>query len=214
MIVWVFFQPGVGGDGVANLLEHSSNAVSLDGKVTWRIHRYVNSKVKFWAPNLFGDSTRTTIINQLTTEQLKIAKSNDKYFVIASHDIEFMKVFQNNSIPEENNIKLLVIHDNFIEQQVNCKTKNLIEFDLSKINQSQSKTFKHSSPDFLLDIKSIQNWEYTKKIVDKIGLTLSQSDFEHYKTIVSGELMYDTAGIEYYKSYVDKDNITKYIKIN
>jgi hypothetical protein len=214
MIIWVFFQGGVGGDGVANLLEHASNAVSIDRKVTWRIHRYVDSKVKFWAPNLPGITDRNNTFNQLNTEHLEIAHSDDQYLVVTSHDIRFNNVFQNNNIPEEKNIKLLLTANNFINRQINFNIKNLNEFKHDQL--MQDKQVIHGVMDFVLNVDTMQlgDWKYTKKIIDQIGLTLDQTDFEHYNKIVSGELAYENLGIERYKSYISNDGITKYIKIN
>ena len=214
MIIWVFFQGGVGGDGIANLLEHASNAVSIDRKVTWRIHRYVDSKVKFWAPNLPGITDRNNTFNQLNTEHLEIAHSDDQYLVVTSHDIRFNNVFQNNNIPEEKNIKLLLTANNFINRQINFNIKNLNEFKHDQL--MQDKQVIHGVMDFVLNVDTMQlgDWKYTKKIIDQIGLTLDQTDFEHYNKIVSGELAYENLGIEHYKSYISNDGITKYIKIN
>ena len=47
MQFWIFFEPGVGGDGFANLLEHANNIVSADGEQNWRIH-YNHGAVKFY----------------------------------------------------------------------------------------------------------------------------------------------------------------------
>lgn len=213
MIIWVFFQGGVGGDGVANLLEHASNAVSIDNEVTWRIHRYVDYKVKFWAPNLPGITDRTNTFNQLTTQHLEIANSNDQYLIVTSHDIRFNNVFQNSNIPEEKNIKLLLTANDFINQQINFKIKNLVEFSQDQL--IQDKIFIHGDMDFVLNVDAMQrgDWEYTKEIFNKIGLDLDQKYFDYYTKIVSGELSVDTAGVEHYTSYVD-NGITKYSKIN
>ena len=43
MQVWLFFEPGTGGDGLANLLERSSGSVPIDGETGfWRVHRIVD----------------------------------------------------------------------------------------------------------------------------------------------------------------------------
>ena len=58
------------------------------------------------------------------------------------------------------------------------------------------------------------HWADIKNLADFLGLELTKEHFMHYKKIVTGELMYDTSGIEYYKSFIDVDNVTKYKKIN
>lgn len=51
--IWLFFANGVGGDGLANLLEHAQEVKVWDrSSVEWRIHRIVDEQVKFWAPTV------------------------------------------------------------------------------------------------------------------------------------------------------------------
>jgi len=212
MIVWVFFEGGAGGDGVANLLEHASNSISIDSEIKWRIHRYVDNAVKFWAPNLPGLTDRKNTVNQLTAQHIEIANSNDHYLIVTSHDLQFTNVFLNSILPNNKNIKLLLTYNNYIDQQINFLTKNLIEFNRSKLKKYRRSDY--AQMDFILNIDAIHDWKYLNNIVSKIGLKLDQKDFEDYKKIVLGELIYTTPGIEYYKSYVNEDNITKYQKIN
>lgn len=211
MIVWVFFQPGSGGDGFANLLEQSLNVVPLDGNKQWRIHRYVDSKVKFWAPNLCNGEHRNNTAEQLTNYQLEIANSNDQYLVITSHDVELKKTFQKNILPENKHIKILLTSKNIGDARI----KNLIEFNQSLNSQVLEKINNIDPSNFTMQLDAIPNsWEDIKKLVENFGLDLSEEDFIHYKKIVSGEVLYTTPGIEYYKSVIDPDNITKYIKLN
>lgn len=51
--IWIFFATGVGGDGLANLLEqcYGVTAWACDGvRPSWRLHRIVDDQVKFWYP--------------------------------------------------------------------------------------------------------------------------------------------------------------------
>lgn len=213
MIVWIFFSPGAGGDGLANLLEQSPSVVALDGIKPWRIHRYVDDKAKFWAPTLQDTLRRTNKVDQLNAQQLKIANSDTQYLVITSHDTQLANTFQYDILSKEKHIKVLLLSKNFNDSLRVGMRKNLIEFNLSAptINLEPS-----TSPDmdFILYIDEIINsWEYTKQFVENIGLPVSQSTFEYYKKLVSGEFLYTTPGIEYYNSSVDADNIVRYVKI-
>ena len=40
MQYWIFYEPGVGGDGFACLLEHANNVYPADGQLQWRFHFY------------------------------------------------------------------------------------------------------------------------------------------------------------------------------
>lgn len=212
MIVWIFFRPGSGGDGFANLLEQSTNVVPLDGSKQWRVHRYVDSRVKFWAPNLCtnNDGRRDNVIEHLTEEQLAIANSNNQYLIITSHDIELIKTFKKNMLPKDRHIKVLLTSSNFRDARI----KNLMEFNHESDNQNPETINSKILLNFDVCLDSIpKNWEDIKSLVDNFGLNLSKENFDHYTKIVSGEIVYTTPGIEYYESYIDVDNITKYIKI-
>ena len=212
MIVWVFFLGGAGGDGLANLLEQATNAVPLDGNKQWRIHRYVDYKVKFWAPNLQNTSQRINTVDQLNDQQLKIALSDDQYLIITSHDVELKNTFSENTVPTDRHIKILLKIKDRREEIAAFNFKNLIEFDPS-IDDRRSLPI--NPLDFTLQLDQVtDNWEDFKKITDIIGLDLPQAAFDHYKKIVSGQLRYTTPGIGYYESFIDADNITKYLKIN
>jgi len=214
MIVWIFFPGGAGGDGVANLLEQSSNVVPIDENKQWRIHRYVDSKVKFWAPTLQNTSQRINLVSQLNEKQLEIANSDCQYLVITSHDIQLTTTFIGSTIPDHKHIKILLKTSNGESEVVMYKLKNLVEFNKETDNQpGLINNVNLSKFDIRLD-KIPDEWNEFKTLVDSIGLDIGQETFEHYRKIVSGELQYNTAGIEYYESYIDVDNITKYIKIN
>lgn len=213
MIVWIFFEPGTGGDGFANLLEQSLNVVPLDGNKQWRIHRYVDSKVKFWAPNLQNNSFRVNTVEKLTKKQIDIANSNDQFLIITSHDLTLKNVFQKSVLPDNKHIKILLTSNNIKEQRVTSQIKNLIEFNSAIINGVSINNVNLLNFDLHLDTIP-DDWNNFKNLVDNIGLNLPKEEFDHYKKIVSGEVLYTTPGIEYYKSVIDVDNITKYIKIN
>ena len=127
MIIWVWFTAGAGGDGVANLLEHASNARTIDGNKHWRVHRYVDNKVKFYAPTLgeLSANSRINTIDLLDDRQLEIANSDTEYLIITSH---VNPNLVSNKIDVNKNIKILVTSNN---ARYNALTKNLIEFNIS-----------------------------------------------------------------------------------
>lgn len=214
MIIWVFFQAGSGGDGFANLLEQSSNAIALDENKQWRIHRYVDSQVKFWAPNLQNNRTRNNTVEQLNKQQIDIANSNNQFLIITSHDVELKNTFQKNILANDKHIKILLKSSNSKECLTTAMLKNLVEFNQSfNVQKTDNKKIILSNFDVNLDTIP-DTWEDIKKLVENLGLHLSKEDFIYYKKIVSGELLHTTPGIEYYKSFIDVDNTTKYIKLN
>jgi hypothetical protein len=53
MQIWIYFDPGSGGDGFANLLERSRTITPFDqNDRPWRIDRFVDNCPKFWAPTV------------------------------------------------------------------------------------------------------------------------------------------------------------------
>jgi hypothetical protein len=220
MIVWVFFEAGAGGDGFANLLEHSLNVVSIDGEKQWRVHRYVDSKVKFWAPNLQNIySQRINTDDQLTDQQVEIANSDNQYLIITSHDVGLTHTFLSNKISKEKHIKLLLESADQDDNLKNYIIKNLINADLQSLKNNRTLARKpaanYAKMDFRVQLDNVLNsWEYTQQLAKDIGLQLMYKDFEHYTKIVSGEIEYTIQGLEKYKSSVGVDNLLVYTKIN
>jgi hypothetical protein len=217
MIIWICFRPGAGGDGFANLLEQSSNARTIDGINQWRIHRYVDSKAKFWAPNLQNSADRKNSVNLLNDRQLEIANSDTEYLIVTSHDCKFKNILSPNLLPDNKNLKVLLTSKNSELYIYNYLIKNLKEFDSLQYPNVAKKYYQEISKDvdFVLDTdKIISSWEYTKQFTLDIELNLEQEAFDHYRKIVTGELIVSTPGIEYYKSTIGIDNIVRYSKLN
>ena len=213
MIIWVWFTSGAGGDGVANLLEHASNARTIDGNTPWRVHRYVDNKVKFYAPTLGKQNNiyRINTIDLLDDRQLEIANSDTEYLIITSH---VNPNLVSNKIAANKNIKILVTSNNSL---YNALIKNLTEFNISDtwVNDPKIGTAEPGLADIVVDIDNIMNdWEYTKKFTLDIGLNLSEKNFNYYRKIVTGDVIFTTPGIERYKSVTGADNIVRYSKIN
>ena len=209
MIIWVWFTAGAGGDGVANLLEHASNARTIDGNKHWRVHRYVDNKVKFYAPTLGKQNNihRINTIDLLDDRQLEIANSDTEYLIITSH---VNPNLVSNKIAVNKNIKILVTSNNAL---YNAYIKNLMEFNISDLEIATAQP-NFNSADIVVDIDDMNDWEYTKKFTLGIGLNLAEKEFNHYRKIVTGDLIFDDPGIERYKSVTDADNIVRYSKIN
>ena len=215
MIIWVWFTAGAGGDGVANLLEHASNARTIDGNKHWRVHRYVDNKVKFYAPTLGKQNNiwRINTIDLLDDRQLEIANSDTEYLIITSH---VNPNLVSNKIDVNKNIKILVTSNNAL---YNALIKNLMEINISDLSRNYPK-IATAEPgfdlaDIVVDIDNIMNdWEYTKKFTLDIGLNLAEKEFNYYRKIVTGDLISPLLGIERYKSVTGADNIVRYSKIN
>jgi hypothetical protein len=214
MLIWIFFQPGVGGDGFANLLEHSANAVTIDSNKQWRIDKYVNNRAKFWAPNLNNNTSRYNAVADLNDHQLEIAQSNDQYLIITSHDVALKYTFANDTLSKEKHVKLLLVSNNYTELLITGLHKNLREVDMDQIPKAQPCTI-HPDMDLTANIANLQDsWTSTLALTTSIGLDLSQCFYTHYQDILTGKFLYTTPGIRYYQSTVDTNNITRYTQQN
>ena len=120
MQVWIYFQPGVGGDGIANLLEQSQTVVSIDSNPpVWRLHRYVDGELKFWAPTIDQlhcfrrDQPFKVSNNMLSQRYVELVKSNQN-IVVTSHDIflKNLRLSDEQHILEFNQVKVLITTQN------------------------------------------------------------------------------------------------------
>lgn len=217
MIIWIGFTGGHGGDGFANLLEHAAQARTIDGVVEWRIHRYVNDKVKFFAPTLQNTALRVNTVDLLNDRQLEIANSDTEYLIVTSHDTRFQTILSPAVLPDNKNIKVLLLSKNYNMARYNYLTKSLEAFDNADLHTLGDNYRQPVTPqaDIVVDIDTVVNsWEYTKQVTQSIGLELTHEDFDHYRKIVTGEFVYCSPGIERYKSVVGADNMVGYRKLN
>lgn len=219
MIVYIFFQPGDGGDGLANLLEQSNNAVTIDGLKKWRIHRYVDSIPKFWAPNLQNSKDRINTVDMLDEILLEAACSKNHYLIVTSHSST--SVGDHPGIPKDCIVTVGLTCKDPRQTWMNYLHKNLVEYSIPLLVPKLVPKFLFDSStqinnkDFTLDIDQLQaSWEYTKNFVQHIGLMLEKTDFDHYINLISGKIQDRAPGIEHYQSWVDPSNIRKYTKVN
>jgi hypothetical protein len=97
MQYWILYTAGVGGDGFANLLEHSSNIKPADGKLYWRIHRRIAEQVKFYGCHWTLDPDKPfrknyPILNvTLNPIYLRLVE-NKINTVIAAHYVYWMQI--------------------------------------------------------------------------------------------------------------------------
>ena len=217
MIIWIGFAGGHGGDGFANLLEHAANARKIDGVDQWRIHRYVDNKVKFYAPNLQNTALRVSTVDLLNDSQLEIANSDTEYLIITTHDTQFQTILSPAVLPDKKSIKILLLSKNYNMARYNYLTKNLEAFDTADLYRLGDNYRQPVTPaaDIVVDIDTVvDSWEYTNQVTQSIGLDLAQEDFDHYRKIVTGEFVYCSPGIERYKSVVGVNNMVGYLKLN
>jgi hypothetical protein len=195
MQIWIYFETGVGGDGLANLFEKSNNVVPLDGddKSHWRIHRWVDNKPKFWAPSFDRDSCfRSNPMaafnrnnNELTQEYLSRI-NNQNTTIVTSHDITLDKLYQSHSLEllTSRQIKVLVYTRNRDNAYVNGIIKNL--------QTAIDWTVKRPEPDlFRFDVrvnidKFQTDLDYATMVFRQLELDLDQQHYYDYLSLQQG----------------------------
>jgi len=219
MQIWIYFQAGVGGDGLANLFEHANNVDTIDGQKFWRVHRYVDGLAKFWAPSVFPNNGRgrsTPSMECVDQDFVDTVLGQQIFTIVTDHKISQDYDSQLPEIFCTNRIKILLkSRDLRLSLQLALK-KNLLQIDQKKFNTSHKPVDSDilKQYDYSLFIEDILNsWEFTQAFTKKLGLDLDKEHYDNYKKIVSGKLVYTTPGIEFYESYLDQNQIIQYKKV-
>ena len=216
MQIWLFFQAGTGGDGIANLIERSSNITPIDGVTDyWRIHRIVDNDIKFYAPTIddldcfrhnqsFKENT-----NKLKEEYVDIVNQNHNC-VVTSHDVslELLCSSDKQDIFLKDQIKVLLTSECSTTAITKFVTKNL----LPKLPQTIATPILYPEKfDYVLDVNLVKsNWEYVKTFCNSTGLDLCKDEYLQYCDLLAGNKTYMTGnfGIEEWRSNITGTHIT------
>jgi hypothetical protein len=214
MQIWIYFSAGAGGDGFANLLEHCDSVTPVDRHLHWRIHRRVDNKVKFYAPTIdeqgcFRRSSRfNTSTNKLTQSYIDLIEQGTNT-ICTSHDVGLTALAESDSAEILNRDQVRV----FIPG-----TPNDLELFYLKNLQPEPPTLilppiDLTQFDYVLDIVCIQqDWNYVHEWCQQVGLTLPETAYREYQSILTGSTAFDYPGVESFQSSVTK-NGTTYTKI-
>jgi hypothetical protein len=216
MQIWLFFQAGTGGDGIANLIERSSNITPIDGVTDyWRIHRVVDNDIKFYAPTIDGldcfrhNQSFKENTNKLKKEYVDIVNQN-RNCVVTSHDVslELLSSSDKQDIFLKNQIKVLLTSKCSTVAITKFITKNL----LPKLPQTIEPPLLYPEKfDYVLDVNRIKtDWEYVKTFCNSTRLDLCKDEYLQYCDLLAGNKTYMTGnvGIEEWKSNINENHIT------
>jgi hypothetical protein len=216
MQIWLFFQAGTGGDGVANLFEKSKNITPVDGVTDhWRIHRIVDNDIKFYAPTIdnfecfrkhqsFKESE-----NKLKDEYVDIVNQNLNC-VITSHDVTLDLLLNSDcqDVLLKNQIKVLLTDKCSATATKKFATKNLLPMLPQNMPQPVLCPEKF---DYILDVNLVKtDWNYVKTFCNRVNLDLYKNEYLQYCDLLSGNKTYMSGnfGIEEWVSNVSGDQIT------
>lgn len=214
MQIWIYFSAGAGGDGFANLLEHCDSVTPVDGRLHWRIHRRVDGKVKFYAPTIdnsdcFRRSARfDQATNHLQQSYINLIEQNIDT-VCTSHDVGLTALLASDSLEILNKDQVRVFIPGtpndlelFYLKNLQPGPPNLI---IPPVDLAQF--------DYVLDIGRIQqDWNYVRDWCEQVGLTLSETAYREYQSILAGSTAFDYPGVESFQSNKTK-NGTTYTKL-
>jgi hypothetical protein len=223
MQIWLFFQPGVGGDGIATLLEKSTNIIPIDGVFDqWRIHRIVDNDIKFYAPNIdeiscfrYNQSFKNTN-NKLKKEYVNIINQNSNC-VITSHDttLECLSNSDCLDILLKDQIKVLLTSTRDpLSNVIKATTKNLLP--TLPLEDVSTPTIYPEKFDYVLDVDLFKtNWDYVKHFCKQVNLNLCENEYLQYRNLLSCNKTYlkDYFGIEQWVSTINGTCIT-YNRVN
>jgi len=218
MQIWLFFQPGVGGDGVANLLERSKNITPIDGITDyWRIHRIVDGEIKFYAPSIDNigcfrnNQSFKEKNNKLKEEYVSIINQNGNC-IVTSHDVSLraLKSSDRQDIFLKDQIKILLTSacdpwSNIVKATI----KNL----LPTLPQEHvmSPMLYPEKFDYVLDVDLVKtSWDYINNFCKQVNLALHEDEYLHYRNLLLCNKNYLTkhVGIEEWEFTINGTCIT------
>jgi len=197
MQYWIFFQPGVGGDGFSNLLEHANNVYPADEYATWRIHKKFNTKVKFygaqWVENCISQPFRQYSDNfkdlTLKHSYIDIIENSRNTVIPVHYDYQScIDYFPFRNVVEKDQVKIHLYSTNYERIVLDAKIKN--QFDeiqdktiISKLINQQLKQFK-SYYDIHIDIEQVwQDWDYLNENLKLLDIDLNKRFYDIYMKI-------------------------------
>ena len=218
-------MPGVGGDGFCNLLEHANEVVPLDRLLEWRIHRYVDDQVKFWAPTVDHDGTfrcnkSIDLSCDSLTDDYKTLVAAGVPMVISSH-LENMSYLNSGEGPwqlHHDRISIWLYSNKRKAQCVDRATRlNLIEYDVDDRARIKQSAVIPPMADTYSRAICIEEMQQDKlqffNFLDELGLTMDEQWYHEYLDISTNTHKITTTGVQYWESYLE-GTLLKYRRIS
>ena len=203
MIYWLLYNPGVGGDGIANLLEFADGIEPVDGIRTWRYDINENGKLKFkmrrWVEPLNWFRSPWKIKNIEDTELTPWFKERyDKGISMVlpvhhQHYNDTMHLFKFKHLFTSENTKKICLYStdtdrvmSDLESKVPEITSEWIEKHRILAENLNSKFLDLDDPiqnefDVLIDIERVwKDWDYFNEKLQSIGIDLPRQYYEEY----------------------------------
>ena len=201
MQIWIYFLPGAGGDGFANLLEHADNVETLDSDQDpkrWRIHRFVDDQPKFYANPIDNlrcfrnDRPFLAAENHLRPNYVRLVENNITT-VCTSHDVtkKYLHSSDSRDILEHNQVSVFLYHDSYRNCVYQAALKNLeprLPPDVGDNYYPIKQKIDINQFDFVLNIAHLQSgWNVVNDFCNSVGLNLSEEKFDEYSRLQAGD---------------------------
>jgi hypothetical protein len=201
MQIWIYFLPGAGGDGLANLLEYADNVETIDSDQDpkrWRVHRFVDNQPKFYANAI--DNIRCfrnnrpflSAENQLRSNYVRLVENNIPT-ICTSHDAtkKYLNVSDQRDILEHNQVSVYLYHPDYRRCVYQAALKNLVP-KLPPMNSDDHYPVRENINikqfDFVLNITEIQsNWSVLNQFCNTVGLNLNSDRYQEYCKLQAGD---------------------------
>lgn len=195
MQYWILFQPGVGGDGFSNLLEHADNVYCADGKDKyWRIHKRVTNAIKFypaqWADPLPFKVPEAVVDTTFHPAYESIVQDGRNTIICAHPDVYFRDIidFPKRHFIQKDQVKIHLYSSD--PERVALALEN-------KIGPINRKDW-HINMDFRTSLglrnkqynahieieRAWRDWHYLQGCLDQFGLKLDKATWNEYKELV------------------------------
>lgn len=222
MQFWIFFEPGIGGDGFGNLLEHSHNVQCIDGADKfWRVHRIVDGEIKFSAPTPDHNHCFRSYLQPFLTRDNHLHDSytalvdQDINCVILSHDVFLTELDRSElrSVLMKNQKKILLLGD---RKQAKWKSaiKNL-DPSLVIHDPPDHLPIDRARFDWIIDMRTaITEWNIVDQFCQEAGLQLEYQKYLEYQSLLAGDRTYlkNNYNIKIYQSLIsDQARIYQHI---
>jgi hypothetical protein len=203
MIYWIIFDPGVGGDGFSNMLEHATNIEPVDGVSKWRNQETSAGKIRFNYPQWINPTQWFRCHNsdfnyeiQELTVPFQTLIENNKNVVIPVHKLFFEVAsklkFQN--LLQIENIKICLystnnnrVFEDYVDKQDVISSEQIEGY--RKFTSKRNSMFlpysvRSTNQICYIDIdKSWSDWNYLNEILISIGIDLPKEKYEEYLDI-------------------------------
>lgn len=196
MQFWIFYLPGVGGDGFSNLLEHATNVLPSDGNTGWKIHWQRDGIVKFHGPNWAQDPIpfRSHSLNKhvmLNEHYVSILNKNLNTVIPTHPDGYWQHIDQSpiKDVVEKNQVKIHLYSNDYqrvMSDFANKSRPGPHYLTLGEFTNRNSQNLSNPAYALHIDIeRAWREWDYLEKCLIAIDINLDRCYYNDYLKLIN-----------------------------